>query len=137
MNTKQLKSVLTNPDIFAKALNEDLENALKNSKIIKGEIMMAKRYGRVNTLSKYIKNLINEAEEVEVTDNEIEGSTDDVTESFRKVRRALKEAEDALEVAEEEGQDVSDPPGAGGNHRRDQRHRYRKEQGAGRSGHHL
>ena len=69
MNTKQLKSVLTNPDIFAKALNEDLENALKNSNIIKGEIMMAKRYGRVNTLSKYIKNLINEAEEVEVTDD--------------------------------------------------------------------
>ena len=107
MNSKQLKSVLTNPEVFKKALLEDLENTLKNSDTIKGEIEMARRYNRVNKLNSRIKRTLNEAEELDMEEDEIEGSTDDVRESFRKVRKALKEAEEELEVAEEEGQDVS------------------------------
>ena len=109
MNTKELKSVLSNPGVFKKALLEDLETRLKESDIIKGEIKMARRYGKVNSLNSYIKRIINEADETDVQEeDEIEGSTDDVRESFRKVRRALREAEEELEVAEDEGQDVSD-----------------------------
>ena len=103
MNKNNLYNALMNEDYdkFKQLYSRDLEKALKESAIIKGELQMARKYGNVKSLSRTMRNWLNE-------EDEIEGSTDDVKESLKSIKRKLREAEDELEIAEDEGTDVEE-----------------------------
>ena len=82
MNKNKLYNALINEDYetFKNQYSRDLEKALKESAIIKGVLQMARKYGNVKSLSKTMRNWLNEEEE-------IEGSTDDVKESLKSRAR--------------------------------------------------
>lgn len=106
MKTEILYEALINNNysLFKKSLKEDLEKELLNNKFKNEDFKMINRYDRGNRFSKYIKNVISEAE----NDEEKEVDKEKVTESITEILRRIKETKRLLREANADTDDVED-----------------------------